>query len=189
MKISGMTEADSLQNSDVLPIVRSSNNFKATLTTLASYVSNRISQLVGSSAITQLTANDATDGSRVHVTHGNTPRYMTLGGITRYIYDRLIGVYFDCGTFNTGGDASGTVDFRHVFPDSDSIKPKVICTMHGTDNTKGMFTIKTYNVTSERFSWAIVKMNDVYGDKNTPANGANTVSFSVDYIAMYGSWS
>lgn len=189
MKISGMTEADSLQNSDVLPIVRSSNNFKATLTTLASYVSDRISQLVGSGAITQLTANDATEGSKVHVTYGNTPRYITLGGITRYLFDRLIGVYFECGSFNTGGEASGTVTFRHEFPDSDTVKPKVICTMHGTDSTKGMFTIKTSNITSKNFSWAIVKMNDVYGDKNTAASDGNTVNFSVDYIAMYGSWS
>lgn len=189
MKISEMTSATSLQNSDVLPIVRSSNNFKATLTTLASYVSDRISQLVGTSAITQLTANDATDDSRVHVTHSNTPRYITLGGITRYLFDRLIGVYFDCGTFNTEGSATGTVTFRHEFPNSDSIKPKVICTMHGTDSTKGIFTIKTSNVTSTGFSWAVVKMNDVYGDKNAAANGPNTVSFSVDYMAMYGSWS
>lgn len=185
MKISGMTEADSLQNSDVLPIVRSSNNFKATLTTLASYVSDRISQLVGAGTITSLPYDQATASSKFHVTDGNTPRHMTLGGITRYLYERLIGVYFGCGVFNTEGKAEGDVSFGKEFPGV----PRVACNMHGSNTTNGVFTIKLSNVTSQGFSWVIVKMNDVYGDKNTPANGANTVSFSVDYIAMYGSWS
>lgn len=185
MKISGMTEATSLQNSDVLPIVRSNNNFKSTLTTLASYVSDRISQLVGSGTITPISYDEASASTRVHSTHNNTPRYITLGGITRYLYEKLIGVYFDCGVFNTEGNATGSVSFGHEFPGT----PRVVCNPHGSDSTKGIYTIKLSNVTSTGFTWAIVKMNDAYGDKNQAANGPNTVSFSIDYMAMYGSWS
>ena len=170
-----MTNQSSLNDSDVFPFIRGSNNFSATVGTIANHVLGKFTSFLGS----VLSYGDATTSTKVPVVHEGATRYMTLNGILHFVHSNFFLSHIDMGSvaFASGEPSSNVIQGFH---NEMAGTPQIIATVRSSTN--GIYKINISDVDKNFFSFTVKKYNNGTWENTTDA-------LSVQYIAVYRAWS